>query len=128
MGFEGLSTEKFQEALDKRFPKGAHIWVVLGDGRPFTFNVPRVFVLDEKTVLFSPQDDMSIYFDPEVESVEFVGKTEVRVNTTSGRQFIMTPSPSVASEILKDRIKSAFEPGRVERMRADKASEVDVEE
>lgn len=117
-----MSVDDFQALLDKRFPKGTHMWVVLGDGEPHTYIVPRVFVLDEKTVLLSPLDDMSIYFEIEVEDIE-TDKTEIRLNGVNGRQYRLSPATKVAAEQMKDRVKVAFQPDRVGRMRAIKASE-----
>lgn len=125
MGFGGMSVESFQALLDKHFRKGVHVWVVLGDGEPHTFLVPRAFVLDDTMVLLSPLDDMSIYFEVTVDNVEYVGKDEVRLNAKNGKQFRLTPATKVAAEQMKDRVKKAYEPERVGRMRAAKASELE---
>src|SRR5690349_7027830 len=117
MGYNGLSMDAFQELLDKKFSKGVHIWVVLGDGQAHTFLAPRAFVLDETTVLLSPLDDMSIYFEVEVVDVEFVGKDEVRLTSETGKQYRLTPATETAQTLLKDRVKAAYQPERLGSMR-----------
>ena len=104
MGY-GMSVDDFQKLLDKRFPKGVHVRVTLGDGVN-NFLVPRVFVTGESTLYFSPHALMEFAFEPTIESVETTKKS-VTVHTTSGRTFEFTPLEGPAADRMSDRVKEA---------------------
>ena len=117
-----MSVDELQKLLDKRFPKGVHVRVTLGDGDN-NFLVPRIFVTGENSLWFSPQLDMEIYFEPDVANLE-VTKSYITVTNSKGRTFTFTPLTGVAADQMADRVKDAMRPERLEMLRDAKASEV----
>ena len=117
-----LNVEVLQDEMDKRYPKGVHVWATLGEGaNPYTFLIPRVFVLDSSTILLSPMDD-TMYFEVAVDDVVFQDKTTT-ILQSGGREYRLTPATETAQDVLGDRVKEAHRSGLVKEFRDLKAGQ-----
>ena len=117
-----LNVEVLQDEFDKRYPKGVHVWVSLGEGaNPYTFLIPRVFVLDNSTILLSPMDD-TMYFEVIADDVVFKDK-ETALIQSGTRTYQLTPATEAAQRVLGDRVKDAHRSGLVKEFRDLKAGQ-----
>lgn len=116
-----MNVETAQAELDKRFPQGVHVWVGFGNGSdPATFLVPRVFVLDDHTLLVSPMDGTR-YFEVEVDDLVFKDKRTAVIESGT-RSWTLTPATETAQLLLKDRLEGAHRKGLAEEFRSMRAS------
>ena len=112
----GMSRDELQDILDNRFPDGTHVWMKYGMGSlPFTFLIPRVFVLDDHEILLSEFRGDPLYFVVEPDSVT-VEAEQVVLNQGSRTIRLSAASP-LAQADLKDNVKQQFREGNLEFIR-----------
>ena len=124
-----MSRDELQDILDTRFPNGTHVWMKYGMGSlPFTFLIPRVFVLDDNEILLSEFRGDPLYFVIEPDNVT-VEAEQVVLNQGSRVVRLSGASP-LAQEDLKDNVKQQFRKGNLEFIRHESDEEpppVDVD-